>query len=76
MPYVVENRGGWFGGSSEEDFLDIYGIDWSLTDDFTVELWINPSGSGSIFSFRYNRHLYNGNLWVADCFALVLDLGL
>jgi len=74
-PWNILNRGAWFGGDASKQNLTIQ--NWrSLTEDFTFELWINPAAAGDLFTFTYNRQTTNGNFWIAECFALVLDLGL
>ena len=74
-PWNILGRGAWFGGDAARQNVSIQ--NWrSLTEDFTVELWINPAAAGDLFTFTYNRQTNNGNFSIAECFALVLDLGL
>lgn len=72
LPMVLPGRGAYFAGNGNS--VTVEGLE--LAQEFTAELWINPAGAGTIFSFVVNRGLYNGNFWVADCFGLVLDYGL
>ena len=73
-PTVVLNRGVWFGGDAAGHFIELVDVDLSYS--FTLELWVNPYGSGSLINTVANREIYNGNFWVSDCFGLVLDVGL
>lgn len=68
--YNLAGRGVYFNGQVHGN---MYGIRHSA--DQTVEIWINPEASGVIYSFKVNRGLYNGILWVSDCQGLVLDFG-
>lgn len=69
--YDLSGRGLWFDEYNR--YVSLTGI--QIVYDFTVELWINPTASGTIFSFMVNRGIENGNLWVSECYGLVLDFG-
>lgn len=73
-PIAVDGRGHYFDADSHHT-LDL--VNMPLYQDFTVEMWIRPTetGSGSLFSFKNNLLDFGGNLWISSCLGLVLDWG-
>jgi hypothetical protein len=75
-PWFSEDRGLYFNNGSEFSYQDVEINGLDLCEDFTIELWIRPvTVLGTVFSFKLENAMYNGNLWISSCRGLVLDWG-